>query len=202
LDVDNLKISESKTLRWAIDRLSQYCPLIEEEEDQRAVWRPPKIIFSPILSENDTMKHGQYTFLEPALTAAIFLYAQHYGLSPEEAGRHPFGNWACQDRSTIGSGKRTDFVIARLHMVGRTAKDPVAVVCEAKTSHVCRSNGWLVDGRYSESVSIFPELQRWLERDNTVPILDPRALNTSQAEGPAEFPQPWQRKIQHIMLQV
>ena len=196
LDVRDLKISESETLQWAIDRLSKYCPLVEEEADQWTIWKPPKTIFPPIQSEKDTMKHGQYTFIEPALTAAIFLYAQHYGLSPEEAGCHPFGNWAVQDRSTIGSETRTDLVIAKLNMVGRTGKDPVAVVCEAKTSHVCRSNGFPLDAQYSYSLFILPELQRWLERDNTIPIVP---FDTSHEDASERA---WQRKLRNILLQV
>ena len=202
LHFDNMKISDTETLTWAADLLSRYSPLLGK--DDSFIWTPPiSILPDSILSEQDTAMYGKYAFLQPALTAAIFLHANHYRLSPTEAGRHPFGNWAVQDRSIVGSGRQKDLVIARRHVAGKMTMDPIAVACQAVTSFMCCSKGTNTDGVYSHDIPVMHELQRWLEHHETIPMVPPEESQAVWSPSRlAYYPEAWQRRIQNFMFQV
>ena len=139
--------------------------------------------------------------MQPAITAAIFLHAHHYGLSSTESGRHPKGKWSLQDRSLIGPDKRTDMVVARLNSTVGKEPDPVALVCEAKTYHVCCSKGIGINGNSQNSMPVLPELRRWFRQYGDVPLL-PAGQSEDQTDFDGYYPEPWQRKIQRFMFQV
>jgi hypothetical protein len=147
LHFNDPKTSDTKTLTWATDFLNRYGPSLGE--DDQSILTPPRTIFPGlILSEHDTMTHGRHSFLQHALIAVIFLHVQHNGLSALEAGCHSFGNWELQDHSTTGSEWWTDLLIVKLNVVRNTNRDPVAVVCKAKTYHTCCSKDRVVGGGY------------------------------------------------------
>ena len=145
---------------------------------------------------------GQLSLLQPAIAAGICIYANHYGLSSTEAGRHPKGNWSLENRSIIGKDRRTDLVVARLtSSKARSGGNPAALVCEAKTCHVCHSKGTAISGIRHNRMPVLPELQRWFERDGDVPLLPP-VNGEDETDFDAYYPEPWQRKIQYFMVQV
>ena len=200
LDFHDLNISDTETLMWAADLLDRHSPILGE--DDQSVWTPPKMIFpASILSECDAATYGKHSLLQPALTAAVFLHATHCGLTPTEAGRHPFGNWAIQDFPAVGSERVTDLVVARL--AGNTAVDPIAVVCTAATYRACCSKGKNMDGVYAQNIPVMHELQRWLDCHNTIPMVPPEQSQEAQTVGRlAYYPEAWQRTIQNFMFQV
>jgi hypothetical protein len=199
MDINELKISDAHTFPWAIDLLERFGP--ELDVGDTVIWAPPSSIFpGKILSENDTMACAQLSLLQPAIAAGVFIYANHYGLSSTEAGRYPKeGNWALEDRSIIGRDRRPDLVVARQISNVRTERNPAALVCEAKTYHVCHSNGTAISGVRHSSMPVLPELQRWFERDGDVPLIP---AGNGEADTDAYYTESWQRKIQDFMVQV
>jgi hypothetical protein len=199
--IEDLKISDDHKLDWATGLLHQFGPRVSPRNI--AIWRieAMEVINPPqIKSENDTMSYIQLSVIRPALTAAIFIRAQHLGLSAADLAQYP-SNFYIIDCSTIGGSGRGDFGIARLSDVDCDS-DHFAVVIETKRARVCRSNGQDLDGKGHNSVPVLEYLQEWLQRDGYIPM-DQSGFPSERKNGAFDwYDQPWQHKIQKFLFQV
>jgi hypothetical protein len=109
LSIDNLQLSNDHTLQWATNLLGQYGPT--PLDLNATVWDlrfHRRNIPQRIRSENDTMSYLKISLVDPALTTAIFIRAQHLGLTAEHGSQYPLGNWELFDCSSTGrSGRGT-----------------------------------------------------------------------------------------------
>jgi hypothetical protein len=109
LTLERLQISKDHDLLWAIQLLETYGPVLDANFahfwfTQQLVHKTPRII----RSEQDTAMYFTTSLLEPSLTAAIFLHAQHLQLTQEDAQGFPSGNWEIVDFSTHGATGQAD----------------------------------------------------------------------------------------------
>jgi hypothetical protein len=200
LSIENLRLSDDHTLEWATNRLSEYGPTpLDVTAD---VWDPVHhgwTIPRDIRSENDTMSYVKISLINPSLTAAIFIRAQHLGLTAADGAQYPFGNWQLIDCSTTGRSGRGDYGVIR----SDRDDDCFAAVFETKTSRVCHSVGEDFNGQYRHPIHILQYLPEWLEREGGYIPMDRSGSLSTRNKGAFDwYTQPWQKKTQKILFQV
>jgi hypothetical protein len=198
--IENLQLSNDRALEWATSRLRLYGPVpamrfLQCWDPQNA--RVPRVI----LSEKDTTTYLTVSLFEPAITAAIFIRAQHLGLTAVQGAKYPSGSWDLIDCSTIGGGGRADYALVRFSDVLVFRHQYVALM-EFKTWHVCQSKGKDVDGQHANRIPVIQHLQDWLEREGGYIPMDPLNSPPRPSDDFNWYPHAWQRKIQKILFQV
>lgn len=187
----HLQISEEHTLKWASTLLDAYGP--SPQLGYEEYWDPARIDRRGpdiIISEKDTCSYFKISVLEPALTAAIFLHAQHMRLTAKRAGGYPRYNWAVRDRSIIGSSRRAGLSV----MLSRSSNSP-AVIADAKTSRTCR--GTAAD-------SVITMLSEWFQTlGDIIPMDSPDFPHSIRRIGTINtYDSPWQQKLQYFFFEV
>jgi hypothetical protein len=204
LSIENLYLSDDHKLDWVTDRLHQYGPTPLGRH--ATVWDTDvhhQNIPEAIDSENDTMmSYVEISLIKPALTAAVFIRAQHLGLTSPDSVRHPRGHWRLVNCSSTGESGRGDYGVIRTSNV--PLKDQcLAAVIEIKTSRVCRSNGTNIDDRYQSPIHVLQYLPEWLERRGGYIPMDESGSPSTRTDGAFEwYERPWQKKTQKILFQV
>ena len=199
LSLEDLPLSDEHKLDWATNLLARYGPVPVDEHPTFWNIRVLRQAISPLIdSENDTMSYVQNSLLNPALTAAVFIRAQHLGLRPEDGAIHPDGNWRIVNCSTFGRGGRGDYGIIRCDRPSRN--QPYPVVVEIKTSHVCHSNGHIED-RFQHVIHVLRALPEWLNQRGGYVSMDYQGTPQTRNNGVFHWhPEAWQKKIQKISV--
>ena len=203
LSIENLHLSDDYKLDWATDRLREYGPtpldLNASVWDTRFHYRD---IPEAIHSKNDTMLYVEISLIKLALTAAVFLRAQHLGLTSPDAVRYPCGHWHLVNCSSTGLSGQGDYGVVRSSNV--PLKDQCfAAVFEIKTSRVCHSNGVDFNDLNQSPIHVLQYLPEWLEREGGYIPMDKSGSFLTRTDGAFDWhTQPWQRKIQKILFQV
>jgi hypothetical protein len=188
MEATSCQISEEHTLQWASTLLGTYGPYPQVSFEE--YWDPDRVSRRApdvIASEDDTCSYFRVSILDPAVTAAIFLHAQHAGLTPEQAGGFPQCNWVIRNTSNIGSSGRPDLTMLD------PSKKPSAVA-EGKTARVCSCYG----------ISVVKELPGWFQENaDVIPIHAPGfSPHSPNYDTIYPYAIPWKRKLQYFFFQV
>jgi hypothetical protein len=201
LSIENLMLSNDRGLAWATGRLRDYGPFPSQR--YRQYWDPQMAVVPRIIrSEEDTTTYLKLVLFEPAVTAAIFIRAQHLGLAAAQGAAYPDGNWELINCSTTGAGSgRSDHALVRFSTAPVSQLRFVALM-EFKTWHVCQSNGEDVDGQHVPRIPVIQQLERWLaEKDGYIPMDPPESLPRSSHDF-NWYNTAWKKKLQKILFQV
>ena len=201
LSIENLVLSSDHGLAWAIDLLQAYGPLPSIRYCQ--CWDPRlPVLPRQIRSEEDTATYLKIMLIEPAVAAAVFIRAQHLGLTAAQGSVYPEHNWELVNCSTSGRGSgRSDHAIVRSLPV-RTSDLRFVALMEFKTWHVCQSNGEDLDGQRLPSIPVIENLQQWLEEEGGYIPMDPPNAPPRQAKQFNYYEDAWKKKLQKILFQV
>ena len=194
-------LSSSRGLAWATSCLRDYGPLPSEQYCQ--YWNPQlALVPRTIRSELDTMTYLKLMLIEPAITAAIFIRAQHLGLTAAQGAVYPRGNWELVDCSTSGAGSGwSDHALIRFSTV-RTSHLQFVALMELKTWHMCQINGEDLDGQCALSIPMIENLERWIEEQHGYIPMDPPGSQPRLLAMFNYYRDAWKKKLQKILFQV
>ena len=203
LSIENLPLSKDSDhgLAWAIDLLRAYGPL---PNPRFSTYWDPEVPVLPqyIRFETETMDYLKAMLFKPAVAAAVFIRAQHLGLTAAQGTVYPRRNWELINCSTGGQGSgRADYALvhsspklaSRLHFVA---------TMEFKTWHVCNSNGEDLDGRRPRRIAVIEHLPQWLEHMGGYIPMDPPNSGPRKPKQFNYYGEAWKRKLQMILFQV
>jgi hypothetical protein len=205
----DLKLSEQHTLNWAQTALHSSAPVLTRH---RQLWDSvanSETEPACINGESDTTRYFRKAIMEPALAAAIRIYAEHMGFTADMDCSHPNGRWQVGDLTSVGASGKADIgIVARrdgalLETLRQAALEP-ALSGESKSWSVCHSNG-SVDGTYHTSLEIFPAAASWMSRapDGVIPFDPPGKSASSRPPGQLNwYEEHWQQKLQKMFFQV
>ena len=205
LQLDELTHHGGPSLSWAINFLKQHSPVLRAESGYHLLQPSLRAHSFPtvIRSEAHATTYFRQNILDMAVMAATALHADLFQLdqaAPERFCFFPGGFWAAEDTSSFGTSGRADLSVMRRKDVLEGDTRHPAAICEAKTTVACRSRGTSISGENSTSLEILPELAKWLRQNNgVIPMRRTTPANISEQ---ITHPEPWQGKLQKMLLQV
>jgi len=190
MDVSRLEISKEHTLEWACILLEEYGPYPQPGYEE--FWVPTRVNHrapGKIFSGNDVREYFQVSVLEPALSAAIFLHAEHVSLTASQSGGYPRYKWDVRSQSV---STRSGCAMLQIHF--ETCNEPI-IIAEGRTSRACS---------IGDTADVIGKIPDWFEEVGDVILMDPPG--SSPATRPAGsvniYDAPWKHRLQGFFFQV
>lgn len=189
MDVSQFELSKEHTFEWACKLLEDYGPSPQARYDD--FWDPIKMnhrVPRRIFSECDARMYFKTCVLEPALSAAIFLHAQHESLTASQSGGYPRYKWDVRDVRSDRSE------CAMMLTCFETCDEPV-IIAEGRASSVCSSG---------DTADVIEKLPDWFEElGGVIPMGTPgSSLATGTADSVNIYDTSWKQRLQAFFFEV